>query len=152
MSDSSAEVVMMKRVWTSPESHIYPKVQLPAQDAILFNEIVEYFSLLAVQHSVRTASSSWSAEASITAGIYHGPGFQPLWPVDPAVRDYGRKIAVSRSTTISNSLNSRERSRSTTSCSTRWSTTPGGQEHDAFRRESRSAGYSTQIDFLHPTP
>jgi putative transposase len=28
---------------------------------------------------------------------------------------------------------------------------PGGQEHDASRRESRSAGYSTQIEFLHPT-
>src|SRR6476620_8760752 len=63
-----------------------------------------------------------------------------------------RKIATSwRSTTISNSLNSRERSRRTTSCSTRWSTTYQADRSTTPKEESQEApAILRKIEFLHP--
>ena len=82
--------------------------QLPAQHTILFDEIAEYFSLLAVQPPARTASNSWSAAVSITAGIYITESdFMPLSPVDPALGHYGcrRFAAGTISGTVTPSMN-----------------------------------------------
>ena len=57
-----------------------------------------------------------------------------------------------RSTTISSSLNSRgAKPKHDQLQHALEHNVPGGQKHNASRRESRSAGYSTQIEFLHPT-
>jgi hypothetical protein len=46
-----------------------PPTQLRAQDAILFDQVLERVRLLAIQPAIKTANQIWSADMSITTRV-----------------------------------------------------------------------------------
>jgi len=64
--------------------------QLTAKHTILFEQIPKDITLLTSSHPVRSVSSNWNAERSITAGVYITTSVVP-WRVDPVMGQYGHR-------------------------------------------------------------